>query len=814
MNAMPEASNAETGPDVSARVRDRKAGPVLRAVSPAAGATVAAVAGVHLVGWLTGVMAQRGAAAITMKTNAALSLLLLGMALIVLATPQPGAARRWLGRICAGVALAIAALTLSENLVGWDLGIDQLIAIEAPGARGVLSPNRMGSPGSLSITLAGISLLLLARRRSPSAKAVQGLAVGVCLVGLLPTLGYLYGVRGLYALERVTAVAWPTALCIITLGLGILLARPLEGPIAQVTVPDAGGTVVRRLLLPLLLLPVGLGWLAVTGERLGLLEPPMATALLVLTFIVSLSALTWLAGRRGSRAAEALRRYELVVQESRDIILFIRRSDGRILEANRAATEAYGYSRAELLAMTIQDLRAPATLDEVESHMGDADVRGVLFETVHQRRDGSTFPAEVSSRGALIGDVRVLVSVVRDSTARKGAESALREANERLREADERKNEFLAVLSHELRNPLGPIRSGLHVIEHAAFDSEASRRAREVIARQTRQLSRLVDDLLDVVRVSRNKIRLRKASIDLNEVVRRTVEDHRPLFDDHRLDVQVRMCAQPLPVVGDEARLAQVVGNLLHNAMKFTPAGGRVEVATARCAADSRAALRVTDTGVGIDRATLAHIFEPFTQADTAIDRSKGGLGLGLALVKSLVEMHGGSVRAESEGAGLGTEFVVELPLEHEARPASLPVQPATASGRRRVLVIEDNADARETLKMMLELGGHVVCLASDGPRGLAAARDFGPDVVFCDIGLPAMDGFDVARAFRADDRMKAVALVALTGYARHEDVVRARAAGFDRHLSKPASPETIQAVLAEFPRATRSSAGEPAKQN
>lgn len=413
--------------------------------------------------------------------------------------------------------------------------------------------------------------------------------------------------------------------------------------------------------------------------------------------------------------------------------------------------------------------------------------------TLYAREPGRFDAEEVRLLEALSADVAYALD-------KMSKERALEESERSLREADQRKNDFLAVLSHELRNPLAPIRHGLYVLERAVPGSEAARHAIEIIARQSSQLTRLVDDLLDVTRIARNKIELHPAPLDLNDVVRRTIEDHRALFEQGGVGLEAELAAQPLPLDGDDERLSQVIGNLLQNAAKFTPRGGRVTVRTAAGEDGSCAVLSVADTGVGIEPAMLSRLFQPFMQADATLDRSKGGLGLGLALVKSLVKMHGGEVRALSDGPGKGTEFVVELPL---GAPVSAPpktgvsARPRTA---RRVLVIEDNVDAAECLRCLLEFAGHDASVAHNGADGLTLARSSPPDVVLCDIGLPGMDGYEVARAFRADPALGATALVALSGYAQPEDLQRAVEAGFTRHLAKPASPDVLERLLGELP--------------
>ncbi|ACL65079.1 histidine kinase [Anaeromyxobacter dehalogenans 2CP-1] len=380
-------------------------------------------------------------------------------------------------------------------------------------------------------------------------------------------------------------------------------------------------------------------------------------------------------------------------------------------------------------------------------------------------------------------------------------------ANARLTEIDRRKDEFLGMLSHELRNPLAPIRSALHLLSHPAASPAQGRRALQVIARQVDHLTRIVDDLLDVTRIARGKIELRRERIDLSEVIARTAEDYRDLLDDRRIALEVELSAGPLWADADPTRVAQVVGNLLSNAAKFTPPGGRVTVRAA--AREGRAVIRVIDTGVGMPPELLGRIFEPFVQADRSLARSAGGLGLGLSLVKGIVELHGGAVEARSAGPGTGSELVIELPLAAGGAEPLLapPAAPAGAAGPRRVLVVDDNVDAAETLAELLRHAGHEVAIAHDGPGALAAARAGAPDVVLCDIGLPGMSGYDVARALRRE-RGPGLLLVAISGYALPEDVHAAHEAGFDRHLAKPPRPDEVERAVASPPAGIRAGAG------
>ena len=416
------------------------------------------------------------------------------------------------------------------------------------------------------------------------------------------------------------------------------------------------------------------------------------------------------------------------------------------------------------------------------------DGRWVASFVVHATRPRAWTPAE----RALLQDVADRCGAV---VERAQAEAALRRTEEELRESDRRKTEFLAVLSHELRNPLTPIRNSIYLLERAPPGSTQAERAREVLHRQTDHLARLVDDLLDATRISRGKIDLHRTRFDLRDVVRKATDDLRSLFEASGIDLRVERVAVPLWMDGDETRIAQVLGNLLHNAAKFTPAGGVVTVALAE--RDGAATLSVQDTGAGIAPGEVERMFEPFAQGAQDQARTAGGLGLGLALVKGLVELHGGSVGARSGGPGRGAEFTVSLPLVPALAPAAGAEGAAPArDASRLVVIVEDNVDAGATLGEILELSGHRVRLARDARAGLALARELHPDVVLCDIGLPDMDGYDFARAVRRDAALAGTRLVAVTGYAQPEDRARALAAGFDAHLAKPPAIEELEAVL------------------
>ena len=366
---------------------------------------------------------------------------------------------------------------------------------------------------------------------------------------------------------------------------------------------------------------------------------------------------------------------------------------------------------------------------------------------------------------------------------------------ELLREQDKRKDEFLATLAHELRNPLAPVRNGLQILKLGG-PPEQLRRVREMMERQLGHMVRLIDDLLDVSRITRGRVELRKERVGLQAVVDSALEVSRALIDSsgHALTVQV---VPGLFLSADPTRMAQVIANLLNNAAKYTPRGGHITLTAER--EGEAAILRVRDTGMGIPADMLPRVFDMFTQVGRTLERSQGGLGIGLTLVRRLVEMHGGTVEVESPGPDLGTTFTVRLPLAEEdehTRHAPIARAAEPAPGTLRVLVVDDNTDGAESLAMLLRLSGHQTRTAHTGPDGLAAARAFRPDIVFLDIGLPGMSGYEVAEQLRTEYGTKGPVLIALTGWGSEGDRRRSREVGIDHHLTKPVDAQRIQGLI------------------
>jgi len=413
-------------------------------------------------------------------------------------------------------------------------------------------------------------------------------------------------------------------------------------------------------------------------------------------------------------------------------------------------------------------------------------------EILIERPDGSRWAALAHANpffdetGRIAGAVNVLV----DITARKNAE-------DELRQTDRRKSEFLAMLAHELRNPLAPLRNGLQILRLAGDNTVAAAEARSMMERQLEQMVRLIDDLLDLSRISNGKIELRKERIDLATIIRDAVDTSRPLIDASGHQFTMTLPSRPIVVFADRTRLAQVIANLLNNSAKYTERGGHIGLTVERQGSD--VVVTVKDTGVGIAPDMLPHVFDMFTQIDRSLERAQGGLGIGLSLVRNLVEMHGGMVEAHSDGPGMGSAFSVRLPvvLPFDLRPPHLDDDAARRSPRHRILVVDDNRDAARSLAMLLKLTGHDTQTAHDGLDAVEAARTYQPHVVLLDIGLPRMNGYDVCRTIRAESWSEGMVFIALTGWGQDDDKSRSREAGFHFHLVKPVDPTDLEKLLA-----------------
>jgi signal transduction histidine kinase/CheY-like chemotaxis protein len=613
----------------------------------------------------------------TLKTNAALCLTCGGLANLLLIDGAGRRRRRVAGYVLASVPAVVGFATLLEHLSGWNLGIDQLIAVETAGALATMSPNRMGPPASSANLLLGSALFL----RDSRSRHYRGLghlfAFAACVLVVLPLMGFAYGFSGLYSIARYTGISLINALCLLSLALAIQAGRPDSGLMALLCRGDEAGVFARRLLPAAILLPFGIGWLLSRLLGAGVVDAPFAISAMALALMIVMGAATW---RTGTHLVSSL-------------------------------------------------------------------------------------------------------------DAREATEQALAERERTLRLSDHQKTEFIATLSHELRNPLAPIRFAVELLNGPPSSAE---RARRTIERQVQHLARLIDDLLDLTRINRNKLELHIRPAEVRQLVNDAVDavSNEVNSAKHRVDIDVPQ--QPVWLLADPDRVVQMLVNLLTNATRYSDPGGTIRIESTVRNAD--VTISVRDTGHGIDPADLERVFDRFVQVGSA---RHGGLGIGLALVKALAEMHGGDVEARSAGPGQGSEFRLRLP--RSTPPVQAPaITPAAPVAPRRILVVDDNRDAADLLGRLMRLNGHDVLIAYSGEDALHGALDFKPEIGLLDIGMPQMDGYELAARLRSEPGLQNLFLVAITGWGQEEDRRRTLSAGFDAHLTKPASREAIMALLAD----------------
>jgi two-component system CheB/CheR fusion protein len=512
--------------------------------------------------------------------------------------------------------------------------------------------------------------------------------------------------------------------------------------------------------------------------------------------------------RTAESLAQADERMSSVVNHVIDGIISID-EHGTIVTFNPAAERIFGYRADEVIGQNVRLLMPEPDRSAHDNYLrnylttGRAKIIGVGREVVGRRHDGSVFPMELAISEFRLNGERHFTGITRDITERKRMQQELQAQLDELAEADRQKNEFLAMLAHELRNPLAPMRNALHVLSMPGVPEDTAQRALGMMGRQLNHMIRLVDDLLDVSRIIQGKIDLRKQVIDIASVVGRAVETAQPVIDARRHRLSVSLPAEPVFVDGDPLRLAQVIANLLTNAAKYSPPESPIDLTVRE--EGGQTVIRVRDRGIGIAPELLPEVFDLFVQADASLARSEGGLGVGLTLVKRLAEMHGGSVSAASAGLGHGSEFTIRLPrVSHDEVCAGGTAGEAsprvTDALRKRVLVVDDNVDAAESVAMILRLTGYDVRCTYDGVSALDAAKAYHPDVVVLDIGLPGISGYEVARRLRLDPEFEETPLVAVTGYGQDVDRRRSQSAGIDYHLTKPVDPATLQQLLAKPP--------------
>jgi PAS domain S-box-containing protein len=485
--------------------------------------------------------------------------------------------------------------------------------------------------------------------------------------------------------------------------------------------------------------------------------------------------------------------------------------DGTLREANRAFLEFVGSKREEVIGLPFWETawfcHTPGVPDLVRSAIVRAAAgESVQFETPIVTPTDETKVFDISFHPIRDdkGEVALLVPVGLNITERKSAEEALKEA-------DRRKDEFLAMLAHELRNPLAAIAATVKLLRLSGRDGTDLEWGHDVIDRQTVQLTRLIDDLLDVSRITRGKVQLKRQPLDARNIIHRAIESVRPIIDAKKHELSTFLPEYPLPANADPARLEQIFSNLLTNAAKYTDEGGQITLSATREAGDILVSVR--DTGVGIAAEPLKLIFSLFTQVETSLDRSQGGLGIGLTLVKTLVEMHDGTVSARSDGPGKGSEFAVRFPVFIDAREPdtkarsgdSVPTERPRQTADCRILVVDDNVDIARGIAKLLKSSGYELSIAHGGTEALEIAREIRPDIALLDIGLPGMNGYELAQAFRQDTRLGHAVLIAVSGYGQEQDRLRARDAGFNHHLVKPIDFDSLLSLLKNLERSSSS---------
>jgi signal transduction histidine kinase len=614
---------------------------------------------------------------IAMFPNAALCAVMGGVALVLRGDDNAASWRRNASRVLAACVTLIGSLTLFEHITGINLGIDTLLSDKTWGQRASAALMRMGPPASVSYLILG-SAIMLTTLGSESRRFAGELALLVIAIAFLSLTGYLFGADQLFGIAHITGIAWQTSTMLAALSIAVMASVPQHGIVAALRRDDVGGIMLRRLIVPIVVVPLGLGWLRLLGQEAGLYDLEFGTAVRSVVEILLLFGLLW-------------------------------------WTANGISEQA--------------------------------------------------------------------------RVARLAQEAAKR--------ADRRKDEFLATLAHELRNPLAPIGNALQLLQHSEGDSGIQLQALDTMQRQFSKMVRLVDDLLDVGRITRDKLELRKARTELKPVILQAVETSRALPEGTGQRLRVDLPPEPIWVDADPVRLSQVFSNLITNACKFSEPGGTIVIAAERD--DHEVVVTVSDSGIGIAPDKLSRIFEMFEQVDNSLERTRGGLGIGLTLVKRLVELHGGTITARSEGLGRGSQFSVRLAMiAEEASP--VPAAPDTggaSSKARRILVTDDNRDAANSLAMLLKLSGHQVDTAYDGIEAVQKAEAHRPEVILLDIGLPGKNGYEVCRTIRQAPWGKDIRIVAVTGWGQEQDRRNTREAGFDHHLMKPVTVSALDEALA-----------------
>ena len=682
-------------------------------------------------------------------------------------------------------------------------------------------PGRMSLMTALNTAMLGSSLLCLSFRSPRGPLVAQYLAIGVAANALLAVIGYTFGPQSLYQVGPYSSMALHTALLFLLLAAGVWLARPDLGLPRVVLSQALGGQMARRFWPASVGVLLTLGLIRAMAARAGLIEEDFGIAFMVWGGVLYLSAIICAMAASLNRSDEAVREQRRWLEVTLSSIgdgVIATDLDGKIVFMNDTAQELTGCGTSEAIGTPLEetfrildeDHRLPASNPALQAIREDSVV-GLANHTLLVSRYGTERGVDHNASPIRDdqGQVDGAVLIFRDITDRNQLEKELRARVEELAEADRRKDQFLAMLGHELRNPLAALESGLTLIQRD-LDPDEAEWARSMVRRQVRHLARLVDELLDASRMNRGTIELRTETVQPAEVITRAVESLRTLAEKEKHQLLVSIEPNLPELQADPTRLAQLCENLLSNAIKFTPSGGRIEVSLSLSTDQSWLVLLVRDTGNGITKEFLPRLFEPFTQANTSLAREEGGLGLGLTLVKTIAALHGGTVEARSEGLGKGSEFQVSLPTSErdifgaEAagssgdRPAA---EDDRDSGPTRILMVEDNQDYARGLSRLLQSVGYEVRISADGPSALEQAHRWRPKIVLLDLGLPGMEGFEVAHRLRSDPASSIARIIVVSGYAGEQDRQRSQQLGIDAHLAKPVSLRELLQIMDRWER-------------
>ena len=819
------------------------------------------IGGTGLLGWTfeNEFLKRIHPALVTMKANTAVCLILISGSFLLLRDPRASNWQRRVGQMCAALVGIVGLLTLSEHVIGWDLHIDQVLFKESVAQAGLSFPGRMGVASSLNFFFFGLALVFLDARQRRWFHPSTISALTVVAITVLVFLYYFYGIEREDAFALHFTIAVHTVVAHLSLCGAILLVRPDRGVVAIILGNTPGGMVARRL-WPLLGIVVLLGSFRTIGRDSELFGAGFATALLVLSVLLILVVLIcWTAlslnrtdreRRRAEKRLEVLVRVSELIRTIHDpyklsygvaktvgIELDLRRclfnetdveKDLEIVHrdyCDRAESVAGVHRITDYSSVTSELMRRGET---VVNHDSATDPRTAAdytrsYELTGERsyvavplmREGmwvaSLWASDDVPRQWTKEEVLLLQSVaertwtaiekLRAEEERERLLQSEQEARDVAEKANQLKDEFLATLSHELRNPLNVILgySELLLRMPEIEESERLRRMAEALRRNAQSQSQLINDLLDLSRLQRGKISLNRETVSLAAIIDHAAETVRAEAATKGVEINLNLGDQLLLVNGDRLRLQQIAWNVLNNAVKFTPAGGHININLNREGNDVR--LFVEDTGQGIDPAFLPHVFEMFRQADGSNVRRHGGMGIGLALVQQLVQLHGGEVAAESEGLNKGARFKIRLPLTSEngllsvSASASTPLKLAGVV-QKDFLIVDDSEDTITMLEQLLKISGANVTSATNGAEALRLASEREFDVVLSDISMPEMDGFEFLRRLRKIAGREQVPVIAITGFGRPDDVERVRAAGFFSHLTKPLNLDALTAVL------------------